>query len=284
MSLLRHRARIAAFFDLDGTLLPPPSLEMRFIRLLRYRRAIGAVQILGWVAEAIRLAPSGLFALRHGNKMYLRGVRCDAEAIFAASFFRSAGAHLRNGELRPAAPFFPAALNCLAWHGAQGHAVVLVSGTIEPLAHVAARALEAEIRRRGCEAAVRVCATRAEEVGGRWTGRRFGEPMAGAEKARAARRLAESEGLDLWRCHGYGNSSDDRSLLATVGRPCAINPSWRLARMARRAGWPILYWKEEATRRSAPFAFAPGGPGRGDTARERQARTQWKTGEAARKG
>jgi len=47
---------VAAFFDLDGTLLALPSLERRFFRMLRYRRAIAAKNYLLWLAEAVRLA------------------------------------------------------------------------------------------------------------------------------------------------------------------------------------------------------------------------------------
>ena len=87
MSLLLRPMRSAAFFDLDGTLLPGPSLEMRFYRMLRYRGEIGARQMLSWMAEAARLAPRGMFALRHGNKMYLRGVRADAATAFRGMLF-----------------------------------------------------------------------------------------------------------------------------------------------------------------------------------------------------
>src|SRR5215475_4623516 len=71
------RQRIAAFFDLDGTLLPEPSLERRFFRLLRYRRRIGPRQYLGWLLESLRLAPGGPSAVARQNKMYLRGVRAN---------------------------------------------------------------------------------------------------------------------------------------------------------------------------------------------------------------
>ena len=36
----KRNRRIAAFFDLDGTLIPWPSLEQRFFRMLSCRREI----------------------------------------------------------------------------------------------------------------------------------------------------------------------------------------------------------------------------------------------------
>ena len=138
----------------------------------------------------------------------------------------------------------------MAWHAQQGHALVLVSGTLQPLAVLAARALDAELRARGCATVAHVHGTLLEEAGGRWTGRLADEALAGAAKGRAAERLAEREGYALEECYAYGNSSTDRWLLASVGRPVAVNPSRKLALLARRAGWPILRWERKAERQS----------------------------------
>jgi HAD superfamily hydrolase (TIGR01490 family) len=258
MSLLLRPIRSAAFFDLDGTLLPGPALEMRFYRVLRYRGEIGARQMLSWAAEAARLVPRGIFALRHGNKMYLRGVRADAVTalrgmLFPANpeFGEEARLATRTGQAPAGATFFPEGIERMAWHAQQGHALVLVSGTLQPLAMLVARALDAELRARGCATVVHVRGTRLEEAGGQWTGRLADEALAGAAKARAVQQIAEREGYALEECCAYGNSSADRWLLASVGRPVAVNPSRRLALLAWRAGWPILRWERSAARREA---------------------------------
>jgi len=88
-----------------------------------------------------------------------------------------------------------------------------------------------------------------------WTaggsGRVLGEAMFGEAKARAAKRLAEEMRLDLGRCYAYGDSLNDRWLMAAVGRPAAVNSSKDLADMARTRGWPVLNWerKESPTQR-----------------------------------
>src|SRR6266446_1567097 len=69
-----HERNIAAFFDLNGTLLAPPSLERRFFRMLRYRREIPTTNYFLWLMEALRLLPRGVNAILHANKMYLQGV------------------------------------------------------------------------------------------------------------------------------------------------------------------------------------------------------------------
>jgi HAD superfamily hydrolase (TIGR01490 family) len=231
-----HGRNIAAFFDLDGTLTALPSLEQRFFRMLRYRHAIATKNHWRWLAEAVRLAPRGASAIWHGNKMYLRGVAVD---------------QLGKCGLKPAATFFGDALLRVAWHAGEGHTIVIVSGTLEPLANDAARAIEDELAARGIFPAIRVCATRLEEMDGLWTGRILGEAMFGKEKLRVVLRMAARMKLDLAQCYAYADSSSDRWLLAAVGRPSAVNPSKDLARLARTRRWPVLNWegKENLTPR-----------------------------------
>lgn len=225
-----HGGNIAAFFDLDGTLTALPSLERRLFRVLRYRQAIPAKNYFLWLVEALRLAPRGFTAILEANKMYLREVN-----------FR-----LHSGQLSVPI-FFRDAIEKVAWHARQGHAIVLVSGTLEPLADEAARALEAELASRGIAGAVRVCATRLEETGSSWTGRIADDAMFGKAKARAARQIAAEMKIDLARCYAYGDSANDRWLLATVGQPAAVNPSKKLQRIAVMRGWPMIYWHEGKT-------------------------------------
>jgi phosphoserine phosphatase len=121
---------------------------------------------------------------------------------------------------------------------------VIVSGTLEPLAKAAARALEAELASRGFAVRIRVCATQLEEGLGRWTGRIAGEAMFREAKARAVKRLAQEMHLDLAQCWAYGDSVNDRWMLADIGKPVAVNPSRQLARIARKRGWPVLRWNQ----------------------------------------
>ena len=248
---------VAAFFDLDGTLVALPSLERRFFRSLRYRREIPARNYFLWAKEAIRLAPHGITAILQGNKMHLRGVKVLDESGGGDGDVspRHKSGHQAEGQVSSAPPprlrrlpvptFFGQAMERAMWHAKQGHTIVLVSGTLETLAREAARALEAELAARGITVTIRATATRLEESDGRWTGRVLGEAMFGEVKARVAERLAKEIGLDLKRCFAYGDSLNDRWLMAEMGRPAAVNPSIQLASIARERGWPILNWAEE---------------------------------------
>jgi len=255
---MRQRSgRIAAFFDLDGTLLAKPSLEKRFFAMLRSRHLIGMRNHLGWLAEAMRLAPRGIGQIMHANKMYLRGVRAD-EALCGTDI--PVCCLVENGQVArdetrgkrkeerkrqagmPVLRFFHEAMQRLAWHAERGHLIVILSGTLEPLAVFVAGAVEAELRARGLANEIRVRATRLEEKHGRWTGRIVGEAMFGAAKARAIRRMAAEADLDLSQCFAYGDSSSDQWMFETVGKPIPVNPSNDLGRIARRNSWAILRW------------------------------------------
>jgi HAD superfamily hydrolase (TIGR01490 family) len=240
--------RLAAFFDVDGTLVARPSLERRFFAELRRRHAIPARNYLLWLKEAGRLAPQGLAMIQHANKMYLQGVR-------VADVWQS-----DNGAVLCEASSQRFAINTqaferLAWHAMEGHSIVLVTGALAPLAQRLALQTVIRLAARGITALIAVCGTRLEEVDGRWSGRIVGEAMFGEAKARAVRSLAREKGLDLARSYAYGDSMSDRWMLEIVGRPAAVNPAEDLERIARRLNWPVLTWREEkATTRTSPRA------------------------------
>jgi len=219
--------KIAAFFDLDGTLVAGPSLERRFFRMLRCRGGIPVKNYFLWLREALRLARRGIRTIRYLNKMHLRGV--------------TPGAVERQADGNS---FFAAAMDRMTWHAKQRHKIVLVSGTLEILARKAAEQLEAELGARGAVAEIHVCATRLEEREGKWTGRVIGAAMYGEAKAEAVRRMAEKGMLDLTKCCAYGDSAMDRWMLATVGRPVAVNPSKELLRIAQGRNWQTVLWEK----------------------------------------
>ncbi len=243
-----RRAEIAAFFDLDGTLVAGPSLEQRLFRELRYRRVIGWKNYLLWLAQAVRLASRGITEILQGNKMYLRGV--------------AVAPHVSNTDEKRKCIFFAEATERVAWHAERGDTIVIVSGTLEFLARGAARELEMNLRQRGIASKIQVCATRLEEKEGRCTGKIIGEAMFDGAKARAARRLAAQMGFDLKRSFAYGDSTQDRWLLEPVGIPSAVNPSPGLSRLAKQRNWPILRWNEgkELTQRAQRRAEAMARP------------------------
>lgn len=214
--------RIAAFFDLDGTLLPPPSLERRFLRHLLSTSELDLMQAVHALAKFFARIASAPLAALEGNKAYLAGVRCATAEEWAPRLDAQAW------------PFFRQGVHRLEWHEAQGHRIFLISGTLEPLALAAARALPVPAE---------VHATRLDSAGHHWTGRICGEHLSGKAKARLIMRLAEQEGLDLDSCFAYGDRIADGAMLECVGQPVAVNPSPRLEQMARQRGWRVVEWR-----------------------------------------
>ena len=138
----------------------------------------------------------------------------------------------------------------MRWHLESGHRVVLVTGTLAPLACVLARHLPY---------GVEICGTELEIKNGRFTGRLSGAHLSFEQKVRVMRREAARSGLDLSKSFAYGNEMSDAGMLEAVGHPAAVNASWRLDRKARRRSWTILRWSgsHEEKERQVGATLAP---------------------------
>ncbi len=143
---------------------------------------------------------------------------------------------------------FPAAIQRVWWHALRGDAIVLVSGTLAPLAEIVQFALERELLWRGVECKIISIATKLEIANGCWTGGVVGAAVFGEEKTFAVKEFALAQNILLARCSAYGDSSLDRWMLAEVGHAFAVNPTRRLRRIARSRSWPILHWTHCALR------------------------------------
>ncbi|HUA00037.1 MAG TPA: HAD-IB family hydrolase [Candidatus Aquilonibacter sp.] len=218
--------QIAAFFDLDGTLLPSPSLEWRFIAWLAAGDKIDGGHLAAWLGHFTRTAWRNPYAATFENKRYLRGLG----ELLAADW----GSSLDADSLQ----FFRLGRERVLWHQARGHRVFLVSGTLAPLARAAANRLPGTVE---------ACATELEVRDGRWTGCLAGEHLRDDAKARAIRRLAIQYDLDLAASYAYGNRLADLPMLEAVGHPVAVNPEISLERVAnsevRRHGVPASDWR-----------------------------------------
>ena len=79
-----------------------------------------------------------------------------------------------------------------------------------------------------------------EEEGGRYTGEVAGTPSFQHGKVERLRDWLVEQGGDLLGSHFYSDSHNDIPLLELVERPVAVDPDERLARHARKRGWPII--------------------------------------------
>lgn len=207
------QSEAAAFFDVDRTLVLGTTMERVFVRYLARRGLLGARDALRF---AVGLA-QGLGT--QANKRHFTGKDAAEVERQAGQCFAEHIRPLLSAQGRAA----------VAGHQAQGHLVVLLTGSLAPLAEALRRELGADL----------ALAARLERAGGRLTGRLANRRPYGPEKARLARDLAAERGLDLRQCHAYGDHHSDAAVLAAVGRPHAVNPDRGLRRTAARLGWPV---------------------------------------------
>jgi phosphoserine phosphatase len=71
--------------------------------------------------------------------------------------------------------------------------------------------------------------------------------MSNKAKSHALKTAAATHNLDLAKSYAYGNSTADVPMLESVAHPQAVNPSRRLARIARQNNWPTSHWTEAAS-------------------------------------
>jgi phosphoserine phosphatase len=260
---------IAAFFDLDGTLLPPPSLEWRFIGYLLGRDQIATAHVAGWLAQFAKTIVRDPHNAIAGNKSYLAGIETslvdDWEHSLAPPSWQDESLAL-----------FDQGLERIAWHHAQGHKIFLITGTLAPLAQLIARRISQQV-----QAPIEVQATELEvsELNSHshtadgdcarpsgqarlrcsglcsythWTGRRASQHMSYEAKSRAIKALAVTYHLALTDSYAYGNSAADLLLLGSVGHAVAVNPRRRLSQIAQEQGWPVYHWREPAAAAARP--------------------------------
>lgn len=219
---------IGAFFDLDGTLLPPPSLERRFIGYLLRRRVLRVASLVGWFVDVLENAPIGT-PFAEADRFYLAGLGPSLAEEWLA-------------DRRAPLPFFAEGLRALDQHVALGHRVFILSGTLAPLARAVARQLPTAPVVCATELKTRESTARHDSGTPLWTGRLAGEWLNGAAKARAMHSLGAQCELDLSCSFAYGDSAGDIAMLAAVGNPRAVNPAFSLRRIARARGWQIERW------------------------------------------
>ncbi|MCI0749110.1 MAG: HAD-IB family hydrolase [Nevskiales bacterium] len=209
-----------ALFDLDGTLLPLPSSERRFLRHLFNTGRLGFRQGLTAAGFVLRRATVYGRHVWKKNKAYLCGLSVtDVEAL---------GADFARRQLLPL--LRPAPLARLRAHQADGATVVLLTGAPQFIAGPIAEALRC----------TRGIATQPAQRDGRYTAEPPLRHPLGMEKLRLAQTLSQKLGLSLTGAWAYGDAHDDLPLLESVGHAVAVSPDARLRAQARRLNWEIV--------------------------------------------
>lgn len=207
-----------AIFDLDGTLVPRPSAELRLLRWLVREGLLGPRQLAAGLAFGLRALASG-GSLR-SNKAYLVGLEV-AEVERAAERFV-------DGTLL--ALIRPGIAARLRAHQAEGVPVLLLTGSLDFVARPLCRRL----------GVAHWIATECAASGGRFSAAPPRVHPRGQAKLELARAFCAARGLRLGEAIAYGDSAEDTWLLGAVGRAVAVHPDPRLARVARARDWSIV--------------------------------------------
>lgn len=209
-----------AIFDIDGTLVPGSSSEVRFVRYLWSRRVLGPRQLAAYGWFCLRYGPRYRRHVLQKNKAYLSGLGKARVRELADAFVRDA--------LYPA--LYAPALKRLRAHQQAGSAVVLLSGTPQFIADALAAALAAD----GAHAAL--CSA----DNGVYRGQPPLRHPYGATKVDGARQLADALQLSLEDAVAYGDSLQDAHLFRAVGEAVVVQPDKGLFAVAAGEGWEVL--------------------------------------------
>ncbi len=217
-------AQIAAFFDIDNTIMRGASIY-HLARGLFSRKILGASDLANYAFTQGKFLMSGsenmsdMARITENALAFAKGRTVDEMNDLCAEIY---------DELM-ADKMWPGTVQLAHTHRAAGHEVWLVSAGPIELANIIASRL-------GLTGAI---ATVSEIVHGEYTGHLKSAPMHGPEKAIAVRQLASDRGIDLDHSFAYSDSSNDIPLLSCVGNPIAINPDSSLKTYALDHEWPV---------------------------------------------
>jgi HAD superfamily hydrolase (TIGR01490 family) len=218
---------VAAFFDVDGTLLAKNSgpLYMKFLRRRGEIRRRDVVRTLYFYLR-YRLNLLDIDRALERSSEWIRG-RSEAEiAAHCREWYRDmVRCHLQ-----------PEMVRRVHAHRAQGHIVALLSSTTNYLAEPLAEELGIE----------HLLVSRLVVRDGRFTGEAHKPICFGDGKLYWARRFAADHGVDLAQSYFYTDSVTDVPVLEIVGNPQVVNPDPLLRRVARQRGWQVMHLRPDA--------------------------------------
>jgi HAD superfamily hydrolase (TIGR01490 family) len=215
---------VAAYFDLDGTLLNASS-EKTLTGFLAKRRPWRIPHAtVAWTLGTV-------FGLLTGKVPYDALRNRGHLSLASWRLLEQYSEEIATTHLKPKVS--QGAWERLEWHRNQGHRLVLVTATVAPMAEAMARVLGMDDVY-GCGPATRDGWLSGSERG--WSvPRRKG-------KVPVVEQDAEQHGHDLSKCYGYGNTLADSWFMRICGHAIAVNPDSSLEQYAQTNDWEIVRW------------------------------------------
>ena len=208
--------RVVAIFDVDRTLVQS-STEQLFFRYLVRRGQLPMIRAMGYLGR-LAARPGERFR----DKTYLKGQPVEEIERLALDCYREVIAARLSSQARA----------CVQEHQAQGHEIIILTGSLSFLM----QPLKEEL---GADWLIATALAREDHC---FTGEITGLHPRGENKRRLILSHPQLGGWDLARSYAYGDDIQDFPLLEIIGHPVAVNPSWRLKRLALKNRWPIRYF------------------------------------------
>ena len=216
--------KVAAYFDLDGTLLNASSEKTLTGVLARRRPWRIPHATIAWTLGAT-------FGLLTGKAPYDALRNRGHLSLASWQILEQYSEEIATTYLKDRVS--PGAWQRLDWHRKQGHRLVLVTATVAPMAEAMARVLGMD-EVYGCGPENRAGMLSGSERG--WSvPRRKG-------KVPIVEQDAEKHGHDLSQCYGYGNTHADSWFMRICGHAIAVNPESSLEQFAKKNDWEIVHW------------------------------------------
>jgi HAD superfamily hydrolase (TIGR01490 family) len=216
--------RVAAFFDLDKTLMAGSS-GVFFARAAYETGMISRRRLAGDVYENLR------FRLRGSTDDRADQVRRRVGEMIAGVPVRDLQ-RLSPRVLAGVLPrLYPHMLERAYAHQDDGLLVYILTAASQEMADLLAHVLAFDGG----------LGSRSEIVDGRYTGRAAGPFNYREGKVISMRELAEVERIDLAASYAYSDSESDLPMLRAVGHPVVVNPDADLRRIAMEEGWEIVH-------------------------------------------
>lgn len=219
------REPVLALFDMDRTLLTAnsASLWLKFERREGRMSRVDLLRGLVWLAQ-YQLGIVDMETVTRRALALSAGDEATALKARTERWYREMVRETISAE----------AVDRLQAHRRAGHEVVILTASTQFGAEPLARELDV---------AHLVCTRLEVGTDGRLTGRVDGTLCYGTGKLERARAFAEARQARLSDAWFYSDSYTDLPVLEVVRHPVAVNPDPRLARHARRRGWPVVRFR-----------------------------------------
>ena len=219
-----NMGRVAAYFDLDGTLLDASS-EKTLAGALAIRRPwripLGTIcWTMGFIGNLVR-----------GRSVYDAARNRGHFALSNWEILDKLSKELVQSKLKHRIP--KEARERIEWHREQGHRLILITATIKPMAEAMSIELGMD-EVYGCGPSEMKGMISGSEKGWSVPRRKGKVPVVQSD--------AESNGHELSECWAYGNTYADSFFMRLCGNPVAINAKGSLKTIAKEQGWEMHDW------------------------------------------